>query len=139
MPQYTRNRILTGNYNAVFFILRPIFELLILSYPLHLCFAGGFALPLPCAQQLIGAARALKEAGGDVAVKGLERLATNLISGGSATESIGTMDIKAAIIRVSCKNCIRVPCPTWRNPGRTCPQCIASEGYFQIAVAFRLR
>ena len=90
-------------------------------------------------EQLDGAARALKEAGVDTAQAALSRLVENLFAGRDAFERIGTLDIKGAIIRVNCQNCFRVPCPTWRNLGRTCPNCVNSEGYYQLAVAFRLR
>lgn len=96
-------------------------------------------LSTPHTRQLDGAARALREAGGATAKDALNRLAANLLAGREAFVGLDTLDMKAAMIRVNCEQCSNYPCPNWSNPGKMCKACIRSEGYYQLAIAFRLR
>jgi len=106
--------------------------------------AAAAALERFVSEQLEGASNALASAAAQAGQSAQELLmgtVSSLLSGNLEPEELRlpTLDLKVNIIRVNCEQCANVPCPTTSNPFRTCKKCINSEGYYQLAVGFRLK
>lgn len=106
--------------------------------------AAAAALEKFINEQLAGAERALAEAAASARTDATQLLmgtVSSLLSGNltPADLRLPTLDLKVNIVRVNCQQCASLPCPTLSKPTRTCKNCVNSEGYYQLAVGYRLK
>ena len=60
-------------------------------------------------------------------------------TGNLDVQSFDTVNLKASLKHIGCWNNLRVLCPIWKKPTRTCDKKIDSEGYWQVYIGVRIR